>query len=106
MTQNCQTLVPDPMLAPCVCAEGWICFFRTFCTATAVSLLRVLKSNALFLPEYADALIRPDRCPSRDVCQAQNVSIAGPIGFMNYPAGRGSDRKSTRLNSSHRCISY
>jgi hypothetical protein len=58
MMQNCQTLVPDPTLAPCVCAEGWICFFRAFCAATAMSLLRVLKSNAFLLPEYAAASIR------------------------------------------------
>ena len=36
--QNCQTLVPDPMVAPSVCAEGWICFFCNF----FARLLRVL----------------------------------------------------------------
>jgi hypothetical protein len=37
--------VPDPMIAPSVCAEGWICFF---CILSA-RLLRVL--NAFLLPE-------------------------------------------------------
>jgi hypothetical protein len=55
MTQNCQTLVPDPMLAPRVCAERWICFFFT---TTAMRLLRVLKSNAFLPPECAAASIR------------------------------------------------
>jgi hypothetical protein len=53
MMQNCQTLVPDPILAPLVCAEGWICFFCALSAATAMTLLRVLKSNAFLRPECA-----------------------------------------------------
>ena len=33
---------------------------------------------------------RPDRCPSRDVCQPQNVTIPRLLGFMNCPVGHGS----------------
>jgi hypothetical protein len=51
MMQNCQILVLDPMLAPFVCAEGWICFFPSFSAPTANTLLRVLKSNTFLLPE-------------------------------------------------------
>jgi hypothetical protein len=67
ITQNCQTLVPDPMLAPFVCAEGWICFFRAFCAATVVSLSGVLKLNAFLLPEYGAASIRGETVPHQEM---------------------------------------
>jgi hypothetical protein len=54
--QNCQTLVPEPMMAPSVWAEGWICFFCAFCVATVVGLSGALKSTAFFLPEYAASI--------------------------------------------------
>src|SRR6266508_1318099 len=89
MTQNCQTLVPDPMLAPSVCAEGWICFFR----ALSARLLRGL--NAFLLPECAAVSIRcydatNASCSSRDVCQVQNMPIVGFLGFMNCPTRQSS----------------
>src|SRR4029077_17062474 len=72
ITQNCQTLVPDPMLAPFVCAEGGICVFRAVSAATVVSVSGVLKLNA-FLPGVSCCVhSRRDRSPTRDVCQPQN----------------------------------
>src|SRR5207245_9561142 len=32
--------------------------------------------------------VRNPSCPSRDVCQAQNVSIAGSLDSMNCPGGQ------------------
>src|SRR5437762_4813560 len=42
------------------------------------------------------------------VCRMLEVlALTGGIGREEHPYGRvGEDRKSTRLNSSHRCISY
>jgi hypothetical protein len=58
MTQNCQTLVRNPILAPCVCADGWICFFGGFVGITAMIFLRVLKLNAFLPPSFGAAFIR------------------------------------------------
>src|SRR5437763_4786507 len=56
--------------------------------------------------------VEPDRevrGPRRKACRRQVVDLQGVICIMERP-GNGKvprrDRKSTRLNSSHRCISY
>ena len=85
---------PDPMLAPSVCAEGWICFFRALFAAVALNLLRALNRAFFCSVECAAVFIRCHHvrngcCLSRDVCQAQNMSIAGSLGFMNCPTSVG-----------------
>src|SRR5437879_8237392 len=37
---------------------------------------------------------------------AAGVGLPARLGVVGGAAGAGADRKSTRLNSSHRCISY
>src|SRR3954465_2462602 len=83
MMQNCQTLVPAPMLAPFVCAEGWICFFGNL----FASLLCVLKAFVLpsvLLCSFHAIGSRTVRS-SRDICQAQDMTVVRFLGFMNCP---------------------
>src|SRR5437762_8221029 len=89
-------------------------FAPDFCLAltrihlTVCSLLKlrqkIYQSSAMRYPSkamacgafgetFADCVPSPQRCTQLDGCQ-RGCSIQGP------------DRKSTRLNSSHRCISY
>src|SRR2546421_5972560 len=79
MMQNCQTLLRGPMIAPSVCAEGWICLFA--------NLLRVV--NAFVFPSVL--LCRFEGMELRTIPAHQETSAkykhehCRVFGFVNRP---------------------
>src|ERR1017187_10680943 len=89
-------------------ARIWPCF-RQVNSARKSTAIVALRNTSLLLETTTYRTLAESICPQKDLnwreqAFALNKNSIGPP--RRVPGGLSADRKSTRLNSSHRCISY